>query len=250
MASHPIFQFYAELVDYEPKIWRRFQVMNNITFARLGYILMTLFEMQASHLFSIETYAYSRHSKDKFKGDAEAERSDKLLWLRNMMDEKYLFELIDEETQDITVDGVMQMDAAVKKIGAFLKEEGWELTFNYDFGDGWGVKLVLEKIIVDKALPGRELPRVLAGEGYGIIEDCGGIMGLENLAKAYEKKKGAAYREYVEWLGKDDLDLETFDIDDMNFRLKKVPRIYREIYEYSLEPTVRSLRLLERAYKK
>lgn len=31
MASQPIYQFYAELKDYEPKIWRRFQVMNNIT---------------------------------------------------------------------------------------------------------------------------------------------------------------------------------------------------------------------------
>ena len=26
MASQPIYQFYAELKDYEPKIWRRFQV--------------------------------------------------------------------------------------------------------------------------------------------------------------------------------------------------------------------------------
>lgn len=51
MASHPIYQFYVELVDYEPKIWRRFQVMNNTSMAKLGYIVMTLFEMQASHLF-------------------------------------------------------------------------------------------------------------------------------------------------------------------------------------------------------
>ena len=28
MASKPIYQIYAELEDYEPKIWRRFQVMN------------------------------------------------------------------------------------------------------------------------------------------------------------------------------------------------------------------------------
>jgi hypothetical protein len=48
MASQPIYQFYAELDDYSPKIWRRFQVMNNITMARLGYIVMTIFEMQAS----------------------------------------------------------------------------------------------------------------------------------------------------------------------------------------------------------
>ena len=54
MASKPIYQMYAELQDYEPKIWRRFQVMNDITVARLAYILMTLFEMQGSHLYKFE----------------------------------------------------------------------------------------------------------------------------------------------------------------------------------------------------
>lgn len=54
MASKPIYQIYAELQDYKPKIWRRFQVMNDITVARLAYILMTLFEMQGSHLYKFE----------------------------------------------------------------------------------------------------------------------------------------------------------------------------------------------------
>ena len=54
MASKPIYQIYAELQDYEPKIWRRFQVMNDITIAKLAYILMTLFEMQGSHLYKFE----------------------------------------------------------------------------------------------------------------------------------------------------------------------------------------------------
>ena len=44
MATKQIYQLYAELKDYSPKIWRRFEVVSNITIARLGYILMTLFE--------------------------------------------------------------------------------------------------------------------------------------------------------------------------------------------------------------
>lgn len=43
MASQPIYQFYVELQDYTPKIWRRFQVLGNVTAARLGYIIMTMF---------------------------------------------------------------------------------------------------------------------------------------------------------------------------------------------------------------
>ena len=53
MASQPIYQFYAELKDYEPKLWRRFQVPENITMARLGYILMTMYEMKDNHLFRL-----------------------------------------------------------------------------------------------------------------------------------------------------------------------------------------------------
>lgn len=67
--------------------------------------------------------------------------------------------------------------------------------FEYDFGDGWEIMIVLEKIIdTDSDISGKDLPRVLEGEGYGIIEDCGGSEGL---------------------------DLGIFDLDDMNFRLKK-----------------------------
>ncbi len=41
MASQPIFQFYAVLNDYKPKILRRFQAVGNITMARLWYIIIT-----------------------------------------------------------------------------------------------------------------------------------------------------------------------------------------------------------------
>lgn len=52
------------------------------------------------------------------------------------------------------------------------------------------------------------------------------------------------------WLGITELDLSSFDIGDMNFRLKKVPRIYAEAYEYDMEPTRQSMKLLMREYKK
>lgn len=54
VASQPIYQFYAELKDYKPLIWRRFQVAGSITLAQLGYVTMTLFEMKGSHLFHLE----------------------------------------------------------------------------------------------------------------------------------------------------------------------------------------------------
>ena len=40
------------------------------------------------------------------------------------------------------------------------------------------------------------------------------------------------------------------NLDDMNLRLKKVPRIYMELYEYGCAPSQRSLDFLERKYLK
>ena len=50
-----------------------------------------------------------------------------------------------------------------------VNHAGDELCIEYDFGDGWKVDLKLEDVFEDKELPWRELPRVLAGEGFGII---------------------------------------------------------------------------------
>lgn len=248
MASQPIYQFYVELQDYKPRLWRRFQATNNISMARLGYIIMTMYEMQASHLFCFDVPVTENFRKCVGK------------YIKNETNGKVI-DLFSErpELQNLRVelpgeDGFSDfegrvLDATETKVKNVLDHETETMIFSYDYGDGWRVLLTLEKIYVDKKLPGKELPRVLEGEGYGIIEDCGGTDGLVQIAKAYKKKKGIQYKEYCEWLGTDDLDLSAFDIDDINFRLKKVPRIYSDIYEYGLEPTKQSMDLLMRKYK-
>lgn len=250
MASQPIYQYHAELQDYEPKIWRRFQVAGNMTMARLGYVVMTLFEMQASHLFCFDVPFAENFDREMKKRLPESE------WMKYFretddMREKTknrLIEIPDEDSEDFQNED--RLDATEIKVGNVLRYPDDWMTFSYDYGDGWQIHMTLEEIITDKELPGRELPRVLEGDGYGIVEDCGGTNGLAEIAQAYKKKKGARYREYCEWLGTDALDLSAFDIGDMNFRLKKVPRIYSDIYEYGLEPTRQSIHLLERRYLK
>ena len=251
MAVHPIYEFYAELDDYRPKIWRRFQVTDNVTMARLGYIVMTLFEMQASHLFCFEV-----PKKDNFitymRVQYPEEKVGKILAGIALPEKICRFEVLDEDEDASAMRELDEtvFDATQYKICHVILYPNERLFFNYDFGDNWRIVLLLEQVITDRDLPGKELPRVLAGEGYGVIEDCGGVDGLENLAKAFRKKTGKVYREYCAWLGVADLDLGRFDLGDMNFRLKKVPRIYADIYEHGLEPTKRSRDILERRYKK
>lgn len=124
------------------------------------------------------------------------------------------------------------------------------MEFQYDFGDNWRFNIILEKILENKNISSKDLPRVIEGEGFGIIEDCGGIMGLEDIRKAFAVKKGEDYEMYCNWLGTKELDLNKFDLEDLNFRLKKLPRIFKDGYEYGLELTEKSIKILERDYKK
>jgi hypothetical protein len=237
MPRQPIYQFYAELDEYEPFIWRRFQVAGNLTMAQLAYVIMTMFEMKAGHLFAFE-----------LPQDEIAEG------LANGMTPEfskvYRFEILNEESYVEGDERCVILDAKEHTIFRNLSKLRERLGFNYDFGDNWWVFLTLEEVFIDKYVAGRELPRVLEGEGYGIIDDCGGVPGLQEVAQAFKKKKGKMYKELKDWLGIDNLDMSALNIEDMNFRLGRLPRIYADMYERSIVPTKRSLSLLERKYLK
>lgn len=242
MASQPIYQFYSELRDYEPKIWRRFQVPGNITMSRLGYILMTMYEMQANHLFCLTVPIRENVALEGKMGSGDKE----FLY----PDDIWRFEIENEELfpEDHTT---KVYDAAEHKMKSILLGcPGEKLVLEYDYGDGWEVEVTLESITEDKEFSGRDLPRVLDGGGYGIVEDCGGTGGLERLAEAFRRKTGDDYETYRNWLGVDEFDLTSFDLADMNMRLKRAPRIYAELYEYGCAPSKRSMDFLERKYMK
>lgn len=246
MASQPLYQLYLELEDYKPKIWRRIQVMNNIKFSRLGYIIMTLFEMQASHLYEFEIDIIEnikRRQKDFFDDYPEMMEDFKKIRV-GILDEDNIYDFNNLEGYEPL------RDSTEEYVKHYISNENDEMIFKYDFGDNWIVKIKLEKIFRDKETDGKEFPKVIEGQGYGIIENCGGTWGLEEIKKAFALKKGEEYENYSEWLGSEELDLGEFDIDDMNFRIKKVPRIYADIYEYELEPTKQSMKILQRGYLK
>ena len=244
MASKQIYQLYAELKDYSPKIWRRFDVLSNITIARLGYILMTLFEMQAHHLFSFDlpfSENYRIRMADQYS-PKEIEKLTGVFFTKNPIYRNLRLELKNEYIES-SPDSTDAAEAVLKNM---LNLIGEQINFTYDFGDNCEVVAKLEQTYSDDTTPAADFPRVLEGAGFGIIEDCGGVPGLADLAAAFKKKSGKAYKEYSEWLGTADLDLDTFYLDDMNFRLKKLPRIFCEIYEKDLEPTQQSIDIIER----
>ena len=68
-------------------------------------------------------------------------------------------------------------EAEFMKLGSYLSSE-LKLKELKDKG-------VDEKILEDKQTDGKEFPRVIEGQGYGIIEDCGGTGGLDEIRQAF-----------------------------------------------------------------
>ena len=118
-------------------------------------------------------------------------------------------------------------DTKIKKI---INEENANISFVYDFGDDWTINLILEKSNFATDLPSSKLPNVLEGKGLGIIEDCGGVCGLENLRNVFQKKSGEEYEELSTWLGTKELDLDFFDIKRCNAIIKSKMKIFEENY--------------------
>lgn len=247
MTRHYVYRFYAELKDYKPKIWRRFEINGEKTMAELGYTLMLMFEMQANHLFR-----FKENRKDALLADLRSQYTEdeiKSVFEKNSMSDfakNYHYELPGDGMY--LDDDELPVEANKITLNRVTDRPGWKLTFEYDYGDGWEVDLTLEDC-EKREVSLVNLPWILDGAGYGIVEDVGGVGGLEELAKALKKGSGRKYDDYCAWLDSATLDLEAFDIDDVNFRVKKLLRVYKELYEYRCEPTGKMLGVLLRKYQ-
>ena len=100
-------------------------------------------------------------------------------------------------------------------LGEFVTQPGSILGYEYDFGDGWHHELLLEKILTTTRKPCPICPH---GRRACPPEDCGGVWGYMDLAKAMKAKRGSSYREYKEWLG-GYYDANAFDLDEVNEQL-------------------------------
>jgi hypothetical protein len=99
---------------------------------------------------------------------------------------------------------------------------------------------------VDEIDDSLTLPRVIDGNGFGILEDCGGVWMLNDIVKAYKTKKSRLYKDMREWLGVDEFDFTSFDLDEMNERLQVIPAIFKGGYEKRSVPTDAEIRYIDR----
>lgn len=252
MGKQVVYDFYAELNDFEPKIYRRFRIQGTKTIADLGYAIMILFEMKAQYLFNItenqKEYALAELKKSFPDGNIDEfyENNKDLPQFQNTRYE--VFEMQDLQSSFIE-DNAVPVNATFFYISEIIKTVGMEYTLQYDYGDSWEVKFKLEKI-EEQETPIKNLPQVIEAQGFGIVENIGGTPGLQEFIKVMKNKKSQEYKEFCEWLKIDSFDSTYCDIDDLNFRLKKLLKVYRDIYEEEIEPTPYQIKIFDRGYKK
>lgn len=170
MATFPIYQIYVQLENYSPKMWRRFQVMGDVTIARLGYIVMGLYEVRKYYSYEFRIDELENYKKK------HPEYLDKpsLLEGLNKKFRKLRYGITSKNNQYTykLTDGYGELlDATTEKLMNIIKYQNEELIFRYDPEINWTFKLIVEKVFTDKKLYTKELPKVLGGSGYGIIEE-------------------------------------------------------------------------------
>ena len=171
-----IFQLKITLNGIKPPIWRRFLVPDNIKLSTFHVVLQIVMGWENYHLHQFI-------SEKAFFG---------------VPDDDFGMEIKDEEDY---------------RLSDLLKKEKDSILYEYDFGDGWEHKIVLEKSLPVTA--DFKIPRCIKGKRACPPEDCGGVWGYQDLIKAIQDPANPNHEELLEWVG-EDFDPEAFSIKDVN----------------------------------
>jgi len=177
-----IYRLKVTLKGTKPPIWRRIEVLDRITLAKLHLILQVAMGWTDSHLHHFiigETYYVE--PDPEFGADTVNEKKVKLSQLR-------------------------------------LKEKS-KFYYEYDFGDSWEHELLIEKI--QPAPAGQKAAVCLKGSRACPPEDIGGVWGYAEFLEAIRDPEHPEHEDMLEWVG-DDFDPEAFDLDEVNHYLGKL----------------------------
>ncbi len=185
-STRRILQFKVELLGISPPIWRRIEVPATYMFWDLHVALQDAMGWWDSHL--------------------------------------HVFRLSDPdsgETEPIGIpdDWAVVGDPAILpgweiSVMEYLFEPGDKCLYEYDFGDGWEHELVLEDVL--PRTKGEKYPKCVSGERACPPEDCGGIMGYEELLRIIGDPSDAEFDEMMVWLG-GKYDPDSFDPGTVRF---------------------------------
>ena len=188
-----VYQLKITIKDTKPPIWRRLLLPSDATFWELHIAIQDSFGWTDSHLHEF------------FIGSA---------W-----DQKATHIKIPHPEDDIFGEEKEPLDESKIKLSEFLHKKQSKITYVYDFGDNWEHQIILEKVLHFDT--NEVYPEVLDGKGACPWEDSGGVGGYVEKIEILKNQEHEYYEEIADWVGIDDieeLDLESFDPDDVIFR--------------------------------
>lgn len=176
-----IYTLRVELQHIEPLIWRRVHVPTDVSLPELHDVLQVVMGWTDSHLHSFRI------------GDRGYTNSDDAADL-NMLPEKG------------------------HKLDALLGDAIREFEYEYDFGDGWEHRIIVEA--TGKPAPDWPYPLCVAGERACPPEDIGGLPGYQDFVAAIADPKHEEHDEMLVWVG-GAFDPAGFDINCVNRELRR-----------------------------
>lgn len=167
-----VHQLRVTLRSVKPPVWRRIVVASDLTLAELAPLLEAAMGWLGGHLhlFDVDGTTYGMPDPD---------------WGTDDLDERRF------------------------RLAEVLSEEGANMRWDYDFGDGWEHNLVVEG--VGPPEPGIDYPICLAGRRACPPEDCGGPWGYGRLLQALSDPGGDPDLEELREWAPPDFDPEHFD---------------------------------------
>lgn len=140
------FRVRLDLHGSKPPVWRRLELRGDLTLPRLHDVIQAAMGWYDSHLHRFRTG--NDHRSPYFVTNFDLDEGE---------------------------DGTLEDDVRLDQL---LAEKGEELWYEYDFGDGWDHKLVVEEVLEEPP----PTARCTGGRMACPPEDCGGIGGYEELA--------------------------------------------------------------------
>ena len=175
-----IYQVKVSLVGSKPPIWRRLLVHSNIT----------LDVFHTAIQYSMGWLGYHLHQFEK----------DRIMY--GIPDNEFGGEF-----------GIDTEDETKYKLSDVLREKGDSLIYEYDFGDSWRHRIILEKLLPIETTS--DMVRCVKGKRSCPPEDCGGVPGYENLLEIINDPSHAEHEEMLDWLG-GEFDPEYFSLSETN----------------------------------
>jgi hypothetical protein len=184
----PVYHLNVVLDDIRPRVWRRLQVPGDANLSWLHAALQVPVGWTNSHLHQFS-------ASEKIFSDPAFE-----------LDEF-------EDSPPVT-------DERKVTVAQVAPHEGDEISYQYDFGDSWGHRVAVVKILPPDAAAAK-VARCLEGARACPPEDCGGVWGYAELLKIIKNPRHEEHKSMLEWLG-GPIDPEAFDLDKANTFLQKL----------------------------